>query len=108
MKNKFNTAGDSLLVITERTWLEGEDTELDKIKWTEGVIKSKINKYPSLIVIKKVIEPSPLPLEEVRGEIMADYQEFLEKEWTEQLKEKYPVKIDNLILQEVKNSLKNE
>ena len=108
MKNKFNTTGDSLLVINERTWIEGEDPELDKIKWTVGVIRSKIKNYPSLIVIKKVIEPSPLPLEEVRGEIMADYQEFLEKEWTGQLKEKYPVKIDNLILEEVKNSLKNE
>jgi len=39
---------------------------------------------------------------------MADYQEFLETEWTGQLKEKYTVKIDNLILEEVKNSLKNE
>jgi len=108
MQNKFNAGGDSLLVINERTWLEGEDPEIDKIKWTEGVVRSEINNYPSIIVIKKVIEPSPLPLEEIRGEIMADYQEFLEKEWTEQLKEKYPVKIDNLILQEVKNSLKNE
>ncbi len=108
MQNKFNTGGDSLLVINERTWLEGEDPELDKIKWKEGVIKSKINNYPALIVIKNIIEPAPLPLEEIRGEIMADYQEFLEKEWTGQLKEKYTVKIDNLILDEVKNSLKNE
>jgi len=108
MKNKFNTTGDTLLVINERTWVEGEDQEIDKIKWTDGVTRSRINKYPSVILIKKVIEPSPLPLEEIRGEIMADYQEFLEKEWTGQLKKKYPVKIDNLILEEVKKYLKNE
>jgi len=42
------------------------------------------------------------------GEIMTSYQEYLESEWTAQLKEKYSVKIDNLVLEEVKKKLNNE
>jgi hypothetical protein len=40
---------------------------------------------------------------------MTGYQEFLESEWIRQLNKKYNVKIDNLILEEVKRKLqKNE
>jgi len=40
--------------------------------------------------------------------MMTGYQEYLENEWIGQLKEKYAVKIDNLVLDEVKKSFKNE
>ena len=40
--------------------------------------------------------------------MMTGYQEYLESNWTGQLKEKYSVKIDNLVLNEVKNKLNNE
>jgi peptidyl-prolyl cis-trans isomerase SurA len=108
MKSKFNTRDDSLLVITEGIWFEGDNPDLDKVQWIPGTIRSRINNYPAIIAVKKIVEPSPLPLEEVRGEMITGFQEFLENEWIKQLKEKYPVKIDTLVLEEVKNSLKNE
>jgi hypothetical protein len=39
---------------------------------------------------------------------MTGYQEFLENEWIRQLKQKYAVKIDNLVLNEIKKYIKNE
>ena len=39
---------------------------------------------------------------------MTGYQEFLESEWIRQLKENYNVKIDSLVLEEVKKKLNNE
>ena len=39
---------------------------------------------------------------------MTGFQDFLESEWVGQLKEKYSVKIDSLVLKEVKNKLNNE
>jgi len=42
------------------------------------------------------------------GEMMTLYQEYLESEWTAQLKEKYTVKTDSLVLEEVKKKLNNE
>jgi peptidyl-prolyl cis-trans isomerase SurA len=49
-----------------------------------------------------------LKLSEVQGEVMTHYQDMLEKEWIGQLKEKYVVKIDSLVLKEILNVLKNE
>ena len=37
---------------------------------------------------------------------MTGYQEFLENEWIGQLNKKYNVKIDNVVLEEVKKKLK--
>jgi peptidyl-prolyl cis-trans isomerase SurA len=108
MLDKFNKKNDSLLVITERKWFAGDDPEIDKIQWIPGYRSVKINNSPAVILIKKIIEPAPLPFKEVQGEMMTGYQEYLENEWIRQLKEKYPVKIDNQIYDEVKKSLSNE
>lgn len=106
MKAKFNRQGDTLLTITRGKWLAGENSELDKIDWLRGVEYSRMNNSPSVIVISRVIEPEPLPLKKVQGEIMTMYQDHLEKEWTEQLKGKYTVKVDETVLEEVKKSIK--
>jgi peptidyl-prolyl cis-trans isomerase SurA len=108
MKAKFNKKNDSLLVITEGKWFTGDYPELDKIEWREGVEYKRINNVPSIIVISRVIEPEPLPFEEVQGEMMTGYQDFLENEWIKQLKSKYTVKVDESVFAEVKNSLGNE
>jgi peptidyl-prolyl cis-trans isomerase SurA len=108
MLSKFNKKGDSLLVINEGKWLKGDDPEMDKLSWTKGPQSAIINGFPSLVVINNVLEPVPLPFEEVQGEMMTGYQEFLENEWIKQLKEKYTVKIDDLVFNEVKKSLNNE
>ena len=105
---KFNRKNDSLLVITDRKWFSGDDPEIDKIQWTEGPQYLKISNFPAVFAIKRIIEPVPLPFEEVQGEMMTGYQEFLENEWLIQLKEKYPVKIDNQVYDEVKKRLQNE
>ena len=108
MLDKFNKKNDSLLIINEGKWFTGDDPQIDKIQWIKGAQLTRINNYPSLLVINRIMEPEPLPLEEVRGEMMTGYQEYLENEWIRQLKEQYPVKIDNAVLNEVKKSLNNE
>ena len=108
MKKRFNSGGDSLLTVKEGIWFRGDDPDIDKEEWKVGVIRSEINNCPSLIVITRIIESAPLSFEEVRGEVIADYQEFLEKEWIEELKARFPVVIDNLLFKEVKKSINNE
>ncbi|MDQ1332335.1 MAG: peptidyl-prolyl cis-trans isomerase SurA, partial [Bacteroidota bacterium] len=105
---KFNRQNDSLLIITEGKWFVGDNPEMDRIEWTKGSHTSKINNYPSLVVINEVINAEPLPFEDVKGEMMNGYQDYLENEWVKQLKERYSVKIDQQVLAEVKKSLINE
>jgi len=108
MLAKFNKKNDSLLVITEGKWLTGDDKEMDKMEWKTGTEFRRINNNPTVIVISEVIEPEPLPFEEVQGEMVTGYQDYLENEWIKQLKSKYPVKVDESVLSEVKKSPGNE
>jgi peptidyl-prolyl cis-trans isomerase SurA len=97
-----------LLTITEGKWFAGDDTVIDGIKWTAGVHHFTRKGYPSLLVINKVNEPEPLPLNEVQAEAISGYQDWLTEEWVKQLKKKYTVKIDNQVFSEVKKRLGNE
>jgi peptidyl-prolyl cis-trans isomerase SurA len=105
---KFNSKGDSLLVISEGRWFVGDDPEIDNIRWNKGSQLMKMKNFPSIVVINKVVEPEPLPFEVVQGEIMNGYQEYLGNEWVKQLKERYAVKIDGEVLAEVKKNLSDE
>ena len=108
MIKKFNKNNDSLLIINEQKWIRGEDPEIDNLKWVTGIQSFKKGGFPSIILINTVNAPVPLSFKEIQGEMMTGYQDYLEKEWIEQLKEKNSVKIDNLVLGEVKEKLKNE
>ncbi|TFG44601.1 MAG: hypothetical protein E4H43_00060, partial [Bacteroidia bacterium] len=105
---KFNLKGDTLLTIKEGKWSAGDDVDIDKLDWTPGLHSFTKNGFPSLINITRVNEPAPLPLIEVQAEMITGYQDWLTAEWIRQLKEKYPVKIDNQVLDEVKKRLGNE
>jgi peptidyl-prolyl cis-trans isomerase SurA len=108
LREKFNLQGDTLLSITEGKWFAGDDAEIDRIKWTPGIHSFAKEGYPSLLVIKKVNEPEPLPFNEVQAEIISGYQDWLTEEWIKQLKRKYTVKIDNIVFNEVNKRLGNE
>jgi len=108
MLEKFIIKNDSLLTINENHWYKGDYDVIDRIRWVKGIQSVKIDNFPSIVVVREITEPVPLPLKEVEGEMMTGYQEYLENEWTGQLKEKYPVKIDNVTLADVKKRLGNE
>jgi peptidyl-prolyl cis-trans isomerase SurA len=57
----------------------------------------------SFILIKEQRSPEPKELDEARGQITSDYQTYLEKEWINHLKEKYPVEVNKSLLSRIEN-----
>lgn len=108
LSKKFNKKGITRLEITDTTWYAGSDPEIDSVKWYKSAHSLKWRGYPSILVIQNIIDPLPLPFEKVQSEMMTGYQELLENDWIRQLKEKYPVKIDNVELNSVKKRISNE
>ncbi|MDZ7880177.1 MAG: hypothetical protein U5L45_21040 [Saprospiraceae bacterium] len=51
--------------------------------------------------IEKIIAAGPKELKEARGFAVADYQEFLEKQWVVDLAKAYPVQIDQKVLDSI-------
>jgi peptidyl-prolyl cis-trans isomerase SurA len=105
---KFIKNNDTLLAVTNGIWSYGDDPEIDRVEWTEGAHYFSKNGFPSIIIVKKVKDVLPLRFEEVEEKMMTGYQEYLDREWIRQLKEKYSVRIDSIVLGEVKKKLINE
>jgi peptidyl-prolyl cis-trans isomerase SurA len=54
-------------------------------------------------ILKFYPQPAPRSFAEAKGLVITDYQAELEKNWVAELKKKYPVKVNQKVLEEVKH-----
>ncbi len=89
--------------IINKRFEKGDDKNVDNMTWQKGssyVYRDK-NKI-KILYINEILKPQPKKLNEARGLVTADYQNYLEKQWIEQLRKKYPVVIDKKVLATIK------
>ncbi|HEN20775.1 MAG TPA: hypothetical protein ENN86_02060, partial [Desulfobacteraceae bacterium] len=96
------TGNDTLLKITSGTWEKGENHLLDKISWNTGMTQKAKNNGTILVDILEVNKDRFKELNEIRGVILQDYQEYLETQWLEKLREKYEVSVDRDVMEKLK------
>ncbi|MEQ8424559.1 MAG: peptidylprolyl isomerase [Cyclobacteriaceae bacterium] len=98
------TAGDSLTkndldkfksVVRTRSYEKGDNRTIDSINWTVGLHEAEADGMYYLVEVFRLIPPGVKGFSEARANIISDYQDYLEKKWIEQLKKKYPVKINS-------------
>jgi peptidyl-prolyl cis-trans isomerase SurA len=83
---------------------KGSNKYVDQVEWKAGQIQQIDSDVDNLVVIvkvRKIVPPEPKKLNEARGLVTADYQTYLEEEWVENLKTKYPVIINDVVLSEL-------
>lgn len=80
-----------------------ENKYIDAVTWAPG-LSNDIPANPGVVIvnIKKVLPPEIKTLNEARGLITNDYQNYLEKIWVESLRNKYTVTINKDILSHIK------
>jgi peptidyl-prolyl cis-trans isomerase SurA len=61
-----------------------------------------------LLNISNIETPQILSFEDAKGAVISNYQNVLESEWLETLRNKYPIVINEEILNDLKKSIKNE
>jgi peptidyl-prolyl cis-trans isomerase SurA len=71
-----------------------EKTILQKVPWVTGVHSAENNGMYYLAWIRNILPPGAMSFEEARPAVISDYQTYLEKNWVEQLKKKYSVKVN--------------
>ncbi|PTX15122.1 peptidyl-prolyl cis-trans isomerase SurA [Pontibacter mucosus] len=79
--------------ITEKKFQRGDNKALDAVEWKEGSYTLQQNGREYFILIKEVLAPTYKELSEVRGPVISDYQNYLEEQWVQELRNKYPVNI---------------
>ena len=61
------------------------------------VLSSSNGNY-SVVVAKQIFStPTEKTLDEARGYVVAEYQDYLEKQWNEKMRREYPVKVNEKV-----------
>ncbi len=82
---------------------KGDNPLIDAVEWKEGYSKNlKKGQGVAFIAIEEVIPPQAKALNEARGLVISDYQNHLENKWLSNLKAKHNVKVDPILLEQVK------
>ncbi len=101
IKIKLNKKDSTVFRVETNTFKRSQfDTENSGLEWKTGSTKTNNGDNGSFELLKVVsITPiMPKPLEEARGYVVADFQESLERNWIQSLREKYPIHINEEML----------
>lgn len=104
LKSKFS---DSTISVTfdSGLWERGGNRNVDLTKWKKGLhLVDNTENYAVFVFNHEVVPAEPKKLNEVRGLVTADYQNFLEQKWIETLREKYRVVVHNEKLKDLINN----
>lgn len=95
---KFNAEDKIVISVEEKLLEKTKNTELIGTRWSEGALsgtkQNNRNQSLSFMKIEEILPVANKTLDEARGYIIADYQDYLESQWVEQLKDSYKVDIN--------------
>ncbi len=100
---QFNNDSTTLLTIEHRKYASGDNPMIDSIEWQTGLSPEILDEgRVHMIMVHRVLAPEPKLLNESRGIITADYQNYLEKEWIKELRRKYDFDVKEDVLLSIK------
>ena len=78
-----------------RVYEKKENKVIDRISWSTGLHETESDGLFYLVEVKQLVPPGIRSFDEARAQVISDYQDYLEKSWVRQLRDKYRVKINN-------------
>lgn len=108
IKDKLNVKGGEVNVMVKEGIFEYDNEALPKnIDSKLGVSDVfKQGDYYYVTKINKIIPEAPKTMEECKGKLINDYQQFLESNWVNELKNEFKVEVFKPVYEKVKNKLK--
>lgn len=107
IKKELNTEEVVNIMITEGIFEEGNEALPKGYAHKEGLSDVlKDGNYYFIIKTNKILPAGSKSLEETRGRVINDYQQFLEENWVSDLKKEFKVEVNNQVFEKVKNEMK--
>lgn len=105
LKQRLNTDSTTVVTCIYGLWAEGQSASIDK--YVFGKKDAKVKENEALPVVTTVGKKIKLPetYMDVRNQVTTDYQDYLEQQWVKSLRAKYPVEINNEVLNELKQQV---
>lgn len=100
---EMNNDSTSVLSVDRRKYEKGDNAMVDAAKWEKGIISEALSDGKTSIVrINDVLAPEVKKLNEARGLVTANYQDYLEQQWIKELRAKYPYDVNEVVLSSIK------
>lgn len=104
----YNKESALNLQVDEGLFEKGNNAVVDSLNWEKGIYELEADGRFYLVVFEEILEPQPKLLTEIRGTVISDYQNYLEKTWIQELKTTYKVEINNNTLDQIKTTFKKK
>lgn len=107
IKDKFNTKETLNVMVYEGIYEEGAETLPKGTKMEVGVSEiTNKGDYYFVTKVTKVFPAGVKNIEECKGKLVNDYQQYLEQNWVDELKKEFTVKVNQDVFEKVKNQIK--
>ena len=107
IKDKLNGNNVVNVMTNSGAFEEGSDALPKTMKYAVGVSDVfKEGEYYFVTNVEKILPESEKSLEECKGKIVNDYQQYLEQRWVDDLKKEFTVKVNTDVFDHVKKELK--
>ena len=93
LERQMNARKPLSVEITEGIFQRGDNAFIDQTNWKPGTYTLNSNGRVIYIEITRVDEPRGKTFEEARGQVISDYQTYLEKQWLAELRQQFPVRL---------------
>lgn len=101
LEEHYNQNSSLTLEIVDNSFEKGENEVLSQLNWQLGLQEITIDDRNYLVNIKAIIPPGAKTFNSIKGLVIADYQEKLEKQWVNNLKNKYTVQLNKKVFKTV-------
>ena len=100
LRTTFNNDSVLRIRVEKGIFKKGDNALVDREIFKKDTTVKALDKFPIDAVYGKKLK-SPENYQDVRGQVVVDYQEQLEKEWVADLRRRYAVKVDEEVLKTV-------
>ena len=104
----YNRESALNLQVDEGLFEKGVNPVVDAVNWEIGMHERETDNRFFLVALEEILDPQPKLLTEIRGTVISDYQNYLEKTWIQELKTTYKVEINNNTLDQIKTTFKKK
>lgn len=101
LRTTFNSDSVLRIRVEKGIFKKGDNALVDSVIFKKDTTVAKLKDYPIDDVYGKILKKGPEDYTDVRGLVVADYQEELEKQWVAELRKKYSFTVDPDVLKTV-------
>lgn len=87
--------------LENKQFSKGDNTYVDAV-WEQGITDNEMSGNSVVFAeIRNILKPSLKTFEEAKGQVISNYQNYLESAWLNDLEERYPVVINEEVFQSI-------